>query len=131
MIHPSNTLTGSSLTIREFCEYWRDGNEQYLEDKLDTDLLRSDLAEASRLLTDLYDTVKACLVAAGGSTDDEVLEAQCRAAGDKPSDFVRAMSAPLLIRIAEWNQDGRSGFSMPVVDSRTIVEIETILNAKP
>lgn len=37
---------------------------------------------------DLLDTVKACLVAAGGSERDDDLERQCNATGDKPSIFI-------------------------------------------
>lgn len=39
---------------------------------------------------DLIDTVHACLLAAGGSEDIDELEKQSRAAGQNPSDFVRA-----------------------------------------
>lgn len=40
-------------------------------------------------LDDALSTIKACLVAAGGSKDDAVLYEQCKSAGPKPSDFIR------------------------------------------
>lgn len=45
------------------------------------------------VVKDLTDTVKACLVAAGGSEDNGVLEQQLNEAGAKPSDFIRQQLA--------------------------------------
>lgn len=46
-------------------------------------------------LDDALSTIKACLVAAGGSKDDAVLYEQCKSAGPKPSDFIRRQFADM------------------------------------
>jgi hypothetical protein len=55
-------------------------------------LIESDvkIAMLQDQVQNLLDTVKACLVAVGGSEDDDELERQVKAAGTKPSDFVRS-----------------------------------------
>lgn len=77
--------------------------------------------------SDTIDTVKACLIACGGSEDESLLERQCNAAGSKPSDFVRQVGGRLLALIIEWDAAGRNGHSLPVIPVELIWDIEQIL----
>lgn len=79
---------------------------------------------------DYLDTIKAMLVACGGSNDDEELERQCNAAGSKPSDFIAAIGGRLLALIQVWDASGRYGFSLPVIDVELMGDIERILRGE-
>lgn len=80
---------------------------------------------------DLIDTVKAMLVACGGSEDDVELERQCNAAGCKPSDFIAAIGGRLLALISKWQASGRYGYCLPVIQVELIDDIERILRGEP
>ena len=42
------------LTVEEWCDYWREGNTQYIDDGIGIDnTIRSDLAEASEVIREL------------------------------------------------------------------------------
>jgi len=80
---------------------------------------------------DLIDTVKAMLVACGGSEDDVELERQCNAAGSKPSDFIAAIGGRLLALISKWQASGRYGYCLPVIQVELMDDIERILRGEP
>lgn len=80
-----------------------------------------------QLEADALDTVKACLVACGGSVDPKLLEEQCKAAGTKPSEFIRQTGGRLMQLIHDWDTKGRNGHCLPVIPVELIWDIERIL----
>lgn len=78
----------------------------------------------------MLDTIKAMLVACGGSEDDHELKAQLDAAGSKPSDFVAAIGGRLLGLILNWTSSGRYGYSLPVIQVDLMSDIERILRGE-
>lgn len=87
--------------------------------------------EDRQFRNDYIDTIKAMLVACGGSEDEEELERQCKAAGDKPSDFIAAIGGRLLALIAEWQASGRYGYCLPVIRVELMNDIERIFRGEP
>lgn len=46
-------MSGSSFSLNEWCDYWKEGNKQGVEDRLTVAQIRKDLSDAAELLRSL------------------------------------------------------------------------------